>query len=142
MGRYDEVHKRSLEDPEGFWAEAAEGISWYKKWDKVLDDSNPPFYRWFKGGKLNTCYNCDCIPNINPAKDMNRSGFKAVCSNDKCFIRGGTYIEPTAEAAVKKWNGHYGDHSDPRAGGMIRDNENLKVIIRPNYYTNQLVTWT
>ncbi len=58
MGRYDEVYKRSMEDPEGFWAEAAEGISWYKKWDKVLDDSNPPFYRWFVGGEMNTCYNC------------------------------------------------------------------------------------
>ncbi|TAN44490.1 MAG: propionyl-CoA synthetase [Nitrospirae bacterium] len=57
MGRYDEVFQRSIDDPEGFWAEAAEGITWYKKWEKVLDDSNPPFYRWFKGGELNTCYN-------------------------------------------------------------------------------------
>jgi propionyl-CoA synthetase len=57
MGRYNEVFKRSLEDPAGFWGEAAEGIVWEKKWDKVLDDSNPPFYRWFTGGKMNTCYN-------------------------------------------------------------------------------------
>ncbi len=57
MGKYDEVYRRSIEDPEGFWGEAAEAISWYKKWDKVLDDSNPPFYRWFVGGELNTCYN-------------------------------------------------------------------------------------
>ena len=57
MGRYDEIYRRSLEDPEGFWGEAAEQIDWYKRWDKVLDDSNPPFYRWFVGGELNTCYN-------------------------------------------------------------------------------------
>ncbi len=57
MGRYVETFKRSLEDKEGFWAEVAEGISWEKKWDKVLDDSNPPFYKWFVGGQLNTCYN-------------------------------------------------------------------------------------
>ena len=57
MGRYDEVFQRSIKDPEGFWGEAAESISWYKKWDKVLDDSNRPFYRWFTGGELNTCYN-------------------------------------------------------------------------------------
>ena len=57
MGRFDEVYQRSLTDPEGFWAEAAEEISWYKRWDKVLDDSNPPFYRWFEGGVTNTCYN-------------------------------------------------------------------------------------
>ncbi|MBL4721063.1 MAG: propionyl-CoA synthetase, partial [Alphaproteobacteria bacterium] len=54
---FDEVYRRSMEDPEGFWAEAAEDISWYKKWDKVLDDSNPPFYRWFPGAECNTCYN-------------------------------------------------------------------------------------
>jgi propionyl-CoA synthetase len=54
---YDEVHARSLADKEGFWAEAAEGVHWYKKWDKVLDDSNAPFYRWFVGGEVNTAYN-------------------------------------------------------------------------------------
>lgn len=57
MGRFDEVQARALEDPEGFWAAAAEGIDWIKPWDRVLDDSNPPFYRWFSGGQLNTCYN-------------------------------------------------------------------------------------
>jgi propionyl-CoA synthetase len=55
--RYDEIHRRSLADPEGFWGEAAEAIAWEKRWDRVLDDSNPPFYRWFRGGRLNTCYN-------------------------------------------------------------------------------------
>ena len=54
---YAEVHERSLVDAEAFWAEAAEDIHWYKKWDKVFDDSNPPFYRWFTGGEVNTCYN-------------------------------------------------------------------------------------
>ncbi len=54
---YDEAFKRSIEDPEGFWGEAAQDIHWEKTWDKVLDDSNKPFYRWFTGGRLNTCYN-------------------------------------------------------------------------------------
>ena len=54
---YERVYRRSLEDPNGFWAELAEEIHWERKWDKVLDDSNPPFYRWFSGGVLNTCYN-------------------------------------------------------------------------------------
>ena len=57
MGKYDEVFKRSISDPDGFWGEAAENIDWYKKWDKVLDDSNKPVYRWFSGGEMNTCYN-------------------------------------------------------------------------------------
>ncbi|HYD30648.1 MAG TPA: propionyl-CoA synthetase [Azospirillaceae bacterium] len=55
--RYEEIYNRSLSDPESFWGEAANEITWIKKWDKVLDDSNPPFYRWFRGGVLNTCYN-------------------------------------------------------------------------------------
>ena len=54
---YDEVYQRSLSDPEGFWGEAAQAIHWDKPWDKVLDDSRPPFYRWFAGGMLNTCFN-------------------------------------------------------------------------------------
>ncbi len=55
--RYDAVYARSIEDPEGFWGEAAEDIHWYRKWDKVLDESRKPFYRWFAGGVTNTCYN-------------------------------------------------------------------------------------
>jgi propionyl-CoA synthetase len=54
---YDEAFQKSLNDPEGFWGEAAEDCHWYKKWDKVLDDTNKPFYRWFVGGEINTCYN-------------------------------------------------------------------------------------
>ena len=54
---YDAVYTRWLNDPEKFWAEAAEAVHWDKKWDRVLDDSRPPFYRWFPGGLLNTCYN-------------------------------------------------------------------------------------
>lgn len=57
MGKFDEVFQQSVQNPEEFWAEAAKGITWYKECDKVLDDSNPPFYRWFKGAKMNTCYN-------------------------------------------------------------------------------------
>jgi propionyl-CoA synthetase len=54
---YDEAYEKSINDPEGFWGQAAENCAWVKKWDKVLDDSNTPFYRWFTGGELNTCYN-------------------------------------------------------------------------------------
>jgi propionyl-CoA synthetase len=54
---YEIAYQQSIEDPNTFWAKAAEDCHWYKKWDKVLDDSNPPFYRWFSGGEVNTCYN-------------------------------------------------------------------------------------
>jgi propionyl-CoA synthetase len=54
---YDEAYARWQEAPESFWAEVAEEIHWYKRWDRVLDASRPPFYRWFTGGMVNTCYN-------------------------------------------------------------------------------------
>jgi len=58
MGRYEDVFARSIEAPEEFWERAAERIDWTKRWDRVLDDANPPFYRWFSGAGLNTCHNC------------------------------------------------------------------------------------
>ena len=57
MSKYMDIHRRSIENPSEFWAEAAEDIDWESRWDKVLDDSNAPIYRWFSGGRLNTCYN-------------------------------------------------------------------------------------
>ena len=58
MPSYEEDYQLSLEQPEVFWARAAKGISWSKPWDRVLNADNPPFYRWFEGAELNTCYNC------------------------------------------------------------------------------------
>ncbi|MCF8036527.1 MAG: propionyl-CoA synthetase [Desulfobacteraceae bacterium] len=54
---YEAAYHQSIQDPETFWAKAAEDCHWFQKWDKVLDDSAKPFYRWFTGGKINTCYN-------------------------------------------------------------------------------------
>ncbi|NMC90394.1 MAG: propionyl-CoA synthetase, partial [Smithella sp.] len=55
--KYLDIYKQSIEQPDLFWGKAGEAIEWTKKWDKVLDDTNKPFYRWFAGGELNTCYN-------------------------------------------------------------------------------------
>ncbi len=56
-GDLQRAFDRSLRDPEGFWGDAAEAVHWYRKWDRVLDDSDKPFYRWFTGGQVNTCHN-------------------------------------------------------------------------------------
>ncbi|PYU61252.1 MAG: propionyl-CoA synthetase [Acidobacteria bacterium] len=56
-GAWQAAFNRSIDDPQAFWSEAGAAIHWYKKWDKVLDDSRAPFYRWFTGGQLNTCFN-------------------------------------------------------------------------------------
>jgi propionyl-CoA synthetase len=57
MDRFDDVYRRSLDDPESFWSEAGAAIDWDEPWERVLDDSRAPFYRWFSGGRMNTCYN-------------------------------------------------------------------------------------
>ena len=55
--RYDEEYARWQNDPEGFWAEAAEDLHWHRRWDTVLDSSRAPFHTWFAGAQTNTCYN-------------------------------------------------------------------------------------
>lgn len=54
---YEAMYRRAAEDPEAFWAEQAEALEWYKKWDKVLETSRAPFYQWFVGGKTNIAHN-------------------------------------------------------------------------------------
>jgi acetyl-CoA synthetase len=55
---YREFHKITVENYLEFWEKEAKEIEWFKPWEKVLDDSNPPFYRWFVGGELNPSYLC------------------------------------------------------------------------------------
>ena len=54
----DELYSFAAKDNLAFWAQEAENLHWFKKWDKILDDSNKPFFKWFTGGKTNICYNC------------------------------------------------------------------------------------
>jgi propionyl-CoA synthetase len=57
MGRYAETFRRSLDDPEGFWREAADAIDWGRPPTRALDGVAAPLYRWYPDGELNTCHN-------------------------------------------------------------------------------------
>ena len=57
MGNYKSFHERSIKDPVGFWSEQAKLIHWEKPFDSALNYDNPPFAKWFVGGKTNLCYN-------------------------------------------------------------------------------------
>ncbi len=57
IGSYQQTYRESIEHPEEFWSNQAGILDWHKKWDKVLDDSNPPFFKWFVNGQLNASYN-------------------------------------------------------------------------------------
>jgi len=55
--RYEAMHAQSLVDPSGFWTQAARAIDWDAFPTSILDDSDKPFYRWYRGGRLNICHN-------------------------------------------------------------------------------------
>src|SRR6201998_3733449 len=57
MGEYRDMFNASIADPIAFWADAARAVAWTREPQQILDDSNPPFYRWFPDGELNTCAN-------------------------------------------------------------------------------------
>ena len=54
---FDNIYNNSIKNPEDFWQEISEDIFWFKKPKKILNTTNPPFYKWFEDGKTNTCYN-------------------------------------------------------------------------------------
>jgi propionyl-CoA synthetase len=94
---YQDVYQRSLHDPDGFWAEAAEDIDWIRRWDTVLDDSRPPFYRWFAGGSLNTAQNA-----LDRHVDGGRGDQKALLYDSAMTgtVRSFTYRELRDEVAL------------------------------------------
>ena len=68
LDQYNEVYKKSVADPESFWAEQAETFTWRKKWDKVLEwEFDSPSVKWFLGGKLNITENCFCLLYTSPS---------------------------------------------------------------------------
>ena len=58
QAEYQTLYRESIDSPETFWPRMANELHWHKKWDKLLDWSNPPFAKWFVGGQLNIAYNC------------------------------------------------------------------------------------
>src|SRR5689334_10612343 len=52
------VHEAAAADPVAWWAQQAQALDWASPWDTVLDDADPPFYKWFSGGTLNASHNC------------------------------------------------------------------------------------
>ncbi|MBT3705675.1 MAG: propionyl-CoA synthetase [Proteobacteria bacterium] len=83
---YARIYKQSLSDPEAFWKKAAENIEWVQPFDQVLDDSDPPHFRWFVGGELNTCFNAVDVHVQNGLGDQLALVYdSAVTGNKKTF---------------------------------------------------------
>ena len=95
MAGLDEVHRRSLEEPEAFWADAAAAIEWSEPWKRVLDDSRAPFYRWFPGGRLNTCHNA-----LDRHVDAGHGDRLALILSAEAFVELPTWRDPEGVLAL------------------------------------------
>src|SRR5436309_2833633 len=108
MGRFDEMYRGSLDDVEEFWPEAAAAIAWVEPWERVLDSSRPPFYRWFAGGRLNSCHNAldRRVDGVAPTNCAHRGdpfgGLRRLCRQRAC--------QP-----------HRGCQAEGRGVGLVRD---------------------
>jgi acetyl-CoA synthetase len=104
---YEKMYKRSVEDPEGFWGEIAEkNISWFKKWDKVLEyDFNKPEIKWFVGGKLNASYNCLDRHLEAGRKDKTAILWEADDGSNRTYTYEQLHLEVNRFANVLKKNG-------------------------------------
>ena len=97
MTDYRTLYRNSMENPEEFWAETAAELVWTKPWDKVLDDSDAPYYEWFSGGEINTCYNA-----LDRHCEQGRAGQAALIYDSPVTgqVRTYSYAELRDEVAV------------------------------------------
>ncbi len=97
--QYERMYARSIEDPEGFWAEYAEELHWFKKWDKVLrGDLGSSDLKWFDGGKLNASYNC-----LDRQLDIGQRGKTAIIWEGEPSDDGRTYTYEQLHREVCKF---------------------------------------
>lgn len=83
----DALYQHSITNREQYWAEQAEKLNWYKKWDKVFDDSDKPFYKWFVGGQINIVYNAI----DRHAKSENRNKLAIIWESEGGKVRSYSY---------------------------------------------------
>ncbi len=107
MAEYEALYKRSVEDPEGFWAEMADKyVTWYKKWDKVLEyDFHKPEIKWFMGGQLNASVNCIDRHLSTPRRNKAAIIWEADDGSYKTFTYQQLYYEVNRFANVLKKHG-------------------------------------
>lgn len=100
MTTYAQLYHQWQADPQAFWANAASEIDWFKTWDKVLDDSNPPIYRWFTGAETNTCHNA-----LDRHVDNGRADQLALIYESPVTGQAGTYTYRELRDVVAKLAG-------------------------------------
>src|SRR5438477_188550 len=115
MSSYAETYRRSLEKPEEFWAEAAEAIEWERRWDRVLDDTRTPFYRWFDGAKPVAIVSASCGVEVNrviPYKPLLDAAIEEARSKPKACV---ILQRPMCQAAMIAGRDHDWQELDAKA---------------------------
>ncbi|MFM8461274.1 MAG: propionate--CoA ligase [Polynucleobacter victoriensis] len=105
MSAYKAFHERSIKDPQGFWAEQAQLIEWQKPFDQVLDYSNPPFAKWFVGGKTNLCHNAVDRHLKDRADQQALIAVSTETDQEKTYTFKELHTEVNRMAAILKANG-------------------------------------
>ena len=95
------IYEKARNNPEAFWAEWADKLDWFKKWDKVLE-WNPPFAKWFIGGKLNASYNCLDRHIKTPLKDKAALIWEGEPGDQRTLTYGDLYLEVNKLANAMK----------------------------------------
>ena len=105
MSAYKAFHERSVKDPQGFWAEQAQLIEWQKPFDQVLNYSNPPFAKWFVGGKTNLCHNAVDRHLKDRADQQALIAVSTETDQEKTYTFKELHTEVNRMAAILKANG-------------------------------------
>jgi acetyl-CoA synthetase len=98
----DSVYEEAARDPQAWWAKQAEALDWFERWERVLDESDAPFFKWFVGGKLNASYNC-----LDRHVDAGRG--------DKVAFH---------------WRGEEGEERDVTYAELLRDTKRLANVLK------------
>jgi len=101
LEEYETLYRRSIEDPQRFWAEIASELHWFAPWTSVLE-WNPPSARWFVGGKINLCYNCVDRHALGDRKDKVAILWESEPGETRTLTYGELYLEVQKFANVLK----------------------------------------
>jgi acetyl-CoA synthetase len=101
LEEYESLYRRSIQDPESFWAEIARELHWFTPWTRVLD-WQPPSARWFVGGKINLCYNCVDRHALSDKKDKVAILWEGEPGETRTLTYGELYLEVQKFANVLK----------------------------------------
>src|SRR5213083_2944206 len=102
MPTYREFYRRSIDDPEGFWAEQAKLVDWHKPFGKVLEYTKPPFARWFVGGETNLCHNAVDRHLSSRAKQMALVWISTEVNETRSFSYQELFVEVNRAAAMMR----------------------------------------